>query len=385
MANRLFSLIMTAALWTVLPPPAVVRAEPQMPRHKQEIDTVLVISASLSPDGRKLAVCGANPGEGCIQVLDTHDGSFTFSVTIPDTPYEASWAPDSTILAVASDSAVVRVWNVESGDEMEAFAGHRDAVRSLDFSPDGKVLATGAKDATIRLWNVDRAETIRVMEEPEYPVERVRFSPDGQVLLAGSLQMVRPEYVLWSWDLTSNMRQGRVVKRLPERSCRPITFSPDGKWVARGQDGKLAILAWPTGKEVTGFAVRLPSVTDIAFSPDSTTLAISHSSDITLFDIPQRRILAQWKAHERFVQGVAFCRDGRTLISAGGRRIRYWDLQSELRQKGPLNSVGLLAFPPTEATGPVAGIQLSRRGCIHATFPAPAPKLQVLAVTLLWP
>jgi len=25
------------------------------------------------------------------------------------------------------------------------------------------------------------------------------------------------------------------------------------------------------------------------------------------------------------------------------------------RQKGPLNSVGLLAFPPTEATGPVAG------------------------------
>ena len=48
----------------------------------------------------------------------------------------------------------VRLWDVETGENIHTFWGHPTDVWSLDFSPDGKFLASGSYDGTILLWDV---------------------------------------------------------------------------------------------------------------------------------------------------------------------------------------------------------------------------------------
>ncbi|THV69145.1 WD repeat protein [Aureobasidium pullulans] len=46
----------------------------------------------------------------------------------------------------------VRVWDLDSGAEIETRKGHHGPVWTSAFSPDGKLYATGSEDGTIKLW-----------------------------------------------------------------------------------------------------------------------------------------------------------------------------------------------------------------------------------------
>lgn len=53
----------------------------------------------------------------------------------------------------------------------------------MDISPDSTLLATGAADNAIKLWNVQTGENVKTWEFPT-AVKRVQFSEDGTQLLA---------------------------------------------------------------------------------------------------------------------------------------------------------------------------------------------------------
>lgn len=50
----------------------------------------------------------------------------------------------------------VRVWDLESEEELETGKGHHGPVWTVSFSPDGKLYATGSEDGTIKLWKATR-------------------------------------------------------------------------------------------------------------------------------------------------------------------------------------------------------------------------------------
>jgi RNA polymerase sigma factor (sigma-70 family) len=79
---------------------------------------------------------------GLIDRVGTSAGTVAFSL-------------DGRLLALAGTDRVVRVFDVATGKELAAFAGHQAAVDTLAFAPDGRSLASGSGDTTALVWNVD--------------------------------------------------------------------------------------------------------------------------------------------------------------------------------------------------------------------------------------
>jgi hypothetical protein len=67
-----------------------------------------------------------------------------------------AFSPDGRLLAAASGGpeAVVRIWDVETVQELASYFGHRGDVNAVAFSPDGKTLASGGADQAILFWRV---------------------------------------------------------------------------------------------------------------------------------------------------------------------------------------------------------------------------------------
>ena len=65
-------------------------------------------------------------------------------------------------MAFSSDGAMlvsgtwgsVKLWDVETREQIGALQGHTGSVHSVAFSPDGASLASGSYDGTILLWDI---------------------------------------------------------------------------------------------------------------------------------------------------------------------------------------------------------------------------------------
>ncbi|CAD8193179.1 unnamed protein product [Paramecium octaurelia] len=99
------------------------------------------------------------------------------------------FSPDSLTLVSGSTDMTIRLWDIQTGQQKAKFDGHRDGVRSVCVSPDGITLASGSEDKSIRLWDVQTGQQVAKLEGHKNLVMSVCFSPDGFKLISGSNDM----------------------------------------------------------------------------------------------------------------------------------------------------------------------------------------------------
>jgi serine/threonine protein kinase/WD40 repeat protein len=95
------------------------------------------------------------------------------------------FSPDGRQVFSGSAYGRVNVGNVETGQELASWEGHKGAIRALAISSDGSLLASGGADRTIRLWETATGCELARWEAHDEDVAALAFSPDGNTLASG--------------------------------------------------------------------------------------------------------------------------------------------------------------------------------------------------------
>jgi WD40 repeat protein len=134
---------------------------------------------------------------------------------------------DGTKIAIAAKDLMIRIFDVDGGEEQAALKGHKDFIQGLSISPDNKLLASGSADATLRIWDIKKAgEISRITSKNRWDlaVPLVQFISDSRIVILWESKR------LFVWDIESSAE----VTCLDPDDSEIATFgvSDSGKYIA---------------------------------------------------------------------------------------------------------------------------------------------------------
>jgi RNA polymerase sigma factor (sigma-70 family) len=265
---------------------------------------------TFSPDGRYALTFAGDWEHVHILVWDVAARRCVHSLRPADgkTDLAGAFSPDSSLLATwhAGKESVLRLWDLGTGKEVRSIKdpGKNWGVR-LFFSADGKTLflagwrvvgidVTSGKE--LFSWRMtplpdDGSQKVVVGGQPLTDDDRiawraVAFSPDGRtsacILNGGDFTRQRVDNRI----VLCEARTGKVIRRWsdsgkPARGFEHLTFSPDGRLLASGDEFTVHLWEVATGNEIARFAGHQGEIESLAFSGNGRRLA-SASSDSTV-------------------------------------------------------------------------------------------------------
>ena len=216
-------------------------------------------------------------------------------------------------------------------------------VEGLDYSPDGSQLSVISTTAS-KVIQLDSGQANEIGGVSPGSVYNMVFSPDGQRLLSAN---ELNQFMLW--DVTD----GSLIEQWDGKpfdttngfylSGGHVAYSPNGQYLALGDNGSVQIIDAYKGKSLHELAVG--EVRSLAFSPDSKHIAVgigdSNASQqnladgIQLWDVTSGKLSQTLPGKTCFYNNVfsnctwslAFTPDGQILIT-GSNGISLWDLST---------------------------------------------------------
>ncbi len=240
----------------------------------------------------------------------------------------------------------------------------RHNLRSIAFSPDGRTLVTADYDRGLDFWDLPgqrHLATVNDLKVTDTECDQVVYLPDGQGLAVATrdrgvvfsdpqgLRTTRPSItrgasqparleidgdgrrIAVSWmngaGITLHDLAGGAL--LDEFKDSPFALSPDGRRLARLEDGMVVLhaIAKSEPRVVLG---RAGPIRSLAFSGDGAMLAgASFDHTTMLWDVAKRENFGTLRGHRETVNDAAFSPDGRWLATASGDyTARIWETRT---------------------------------------------------------
>ncbi len=266
----------------------------------------------------------------------------------------ADASPASYEVATFGGDAIVRIWDLNTGDLIYEMPGHTSAGFALKYSPDGRLLASGGGDFRVRIWDTSSGQLLNTIIVNSNPY-RIIWSVTGDgigVVGEGSSRVelfeplsgvkigdLRPpdNRVLWSAAVSPDNLTIAVadnIGRVTLFDSQTLTFigqdtstasgagwdlefSPDGSLLASCNDGG-GVYIWKAGtfSPVLGGVVHDGDCVDGVFSSDS-RLYFSAGDDgvIYAWDVVSGEALAEVHLGMR-IWTISLTNDGQYLVAA---------------------------------------------------------------------
>jgi WD40 repeat protein len=243
---------------------------------------------------------------------------------IGSTALNADWSQ----LVTGLTDGTVKIWNLQTGQELLSFTGHSNIVghnspfiESVALSPDGTHLATGSDDGTAKLWSLApssagdavTSQLLYTVTANNRAINIVAFSPDGKRVATGN---GTGESQIRIWDVAT----GQLLSQMyggHTSSIYSLAFNADWTRLASGSRDNTAII-WDvaTGQALFHLTSHTNGISGLAFSADGLRLATG-SADGTakIWDATTGEELQTISGDPQGISGVLFSPDGKRLMA----------------------------------------------------------------------
>ncbi len=255
-------------------------------------------------------------GSGLIRTFIGHNGPV----------WTVAFSPDDRYILTGGSDSTMRLWDVNTGQEIRRFIGHEGTVYSVVFSPDGLYALSGSIDKTIKLWDLYSGREIRNYEGHSSVVKSVVFSPDGNYIISGSWGA---PVIQWS------IESGNQIMTFTDSGVNSVAVSPDGHHLLSGsysrERGNQTLKLWDitTGEEIYSSS-QILNIFSVVFSPDGESVIIGGSSShpLQIWDVNTCTIIQSFE-NDACVYDVAISRDGQFILSGDSDNLmKLWNISA---------------------------------------------------------
>ncbi|GCE27525.1 hypothetical protein KDA_30090 [Dictyobacter alpinus] len=271
-----------------------------------------------------------------------------------DRPYDLAFSHDGAHLFVGRGTWGLRIWDVESMQEIAGPVSPGDLQPSwLAVDPCGRFLAVtheSVRDSSLRVFEIG---TWQIAYEVRGSMSRPSFNSNGRFLAVGT-STTGCAYLL-------ETATGKELLQLTAHNFCGISqmLSSDGHVLVGAGNGKACLWSTADGTLLQTFSPQKNwSVMDVAFDPDTCLLAASAQYGfqqflIHLWNTSDGRLLCSLQGHTWSVLCLVFSPDGRMLASGStDKTLRIWDLERKQERYncvGHLQAIKSIAFAPNGA------------------------------------
>ena len=234
-----------------------------------------------------------------------------------------SFSPDGKCIASGSNDNTVKVWDVESGNEVLTLRGHSYGITSVSFSPDGKRIASGSYDKTVKIWDAETGQETLILQGHSGIIDSVSFSPDGKriAIAIGSkgVQLL---------DAETGQETANLWGHSNDIAC--VSFSPDSKRLASAShDSTVKVWNAETGQEMMTLRGHKANAFSVSFSPDGKRIASgSYDNTVKIWDVESGNEVLTLRGHRESVHCVSFSPDGKHIVSGSSdKTVKIWDAE----------------------------------------------------------
>lgn len=288
---------------------------------------ILFRSVIFSPDGKQLAF--ASESEVWLRPFDAD--RLTDSVSAAIGPESDRWTHSEAVnvLEFSRDGQLLLVGGEQTAQVRDVTAKStrtipldvESLVTAGAFSGDGQRFAVRCKDQKVRVFACDPAATSEPLLPPLPSASPGTLTPkflgNDRLLVCDDYQTIR------CWDLAhKSMVWEQAIKRVLS-----FTVSPDGRWIALGEDFQLRLLDAQTGDPVNEPAKHSNLINAIQFDPSSSLVATASEDHFArIFAAPSLQPQGPPMPHNRAVHRLDWSPDGKTLATVhwGGEVVRVW-------------------------------------------------------------
>jgi len=234
-----------------------------------------------------------------------------------------AFSEDERLLAAADTGGTIRVRDLVSGNEIQVINASRKTLGRLEFMGDHRLAACG-DDPIVRIWDVETGRQLQTLKHHSRPVLGLASGPGDRTLYSAGF-----DKLLIQWDLETGSLKNKW--RLPA----PVTdiAAPAGKnIIGAALMNKTAVLINPSNKEtLCVLEGHKRPVTSVSFSDSgNTVLTSSQDGSLRLWDTASGELIKELKAPDADKVTYAAFHPTRPELAVSAEwfdRIRVWNLK----------------------------------------------------------
>ena len=237
---------------------------------------------------------------------------------------------DGRLLAIASKSGTIKVWDIASWEVRYEFAV--SSTRVLAISPDKRLLAI-VTDHDKQIWELPTQKRLAVLHTPFdcYCLMYLAFSLDDTMLASTD-----GDTSIRIYDARTGTLRSTASDLLMESLA--LDFSSDSKSLfVGGPDQSISVIDPLSGKLRDTLPKQSGTVRGLVASGDGKQIAAIYNlpkrfddasiSVVLLWDLRTRSVLARFEQPGISVLGGAFARGRFLLVGGAGDKLSIWSLQ----------------------------------------------------------